>query len=125
MTKKCQTALEMRLGSQLGFLVFRHDIYKSQYRAMFVTNCRTVLEETLNFPAGGKQGRKNKRRKGNTSEQSDGGEPWEGASASQGQTSSAAKEVYHPVRCTQCNTEVGVFDKDEVYHFFNVLASYS
>jgi hypothetical protein len=30
---------------------------------------------------------------------------------------------YHPVRCTVCSTEVGVYDADEVYHFFNVLAS--
>ena len=32
-------------------------------------------------------------------------------------------ELYHPVRCVQCNTEVAVYDKDEVYHFFNVLTS--
>ena len=32
-------------------------------------------------------------------------------------------ELYHPVRCSECNTEVAVFDKDEVFHFFNVLPS--
>jgi len=37
----------------------------------------------------------------------------------------ADDDVYHPVICTVCNSEVGVFDKDEVYHFFNVLASYA
>lgn len=40
-------------------------------------------------------------------------------------TSHSGEEVYHPVRCEQCNTEVGVFDKDEVYHFFNVISSYN
>lgn len=32
-------------------------------------------------------------------------------------------EIYHPVRCKLCNTDVGVVDSDEVYHFFNVLPS--
>lgn len=36
-----------------------------------------------------------------------------------------ADDVYHPVVCSICNSEVGVFDSDEVYHFFNVLASYA
>jgi hypothetical protein len=35
------------------------------------------------------------------------------------------EECFHPVRCSVCNTEVGVYDKDEVYHFFNVLSSYA
>eukprot|EP01111_Echinosteliopsis_oligospora_P014105 TRINITY_DN5236_c0_g1_i3.p1 TRINITY_DN5236_c0_g1~~TRINITY_DN5236_c0_g1_i3.p1 ORF type:complete len:207 (-),score=74.35 TRINITY_DN5236_c0_g1_i3:104-724(-) len=32
-------------------------------------------------------------------------------------------EIYNPVKCTGCGTEVAVYDKDEVYHFFNVFAS--
>lgn len=35
------------------------------------------------------------------------------------------EEIYHPVLCTECSTEVAVMDKDEVFHFFNVLASHS
>ncbi|KNC80342.1 hypothetical protein SARC_07300 [Sphaeroforma arctica JP610] len=31
--------------------------------------------------------------------------------------------VYYPVRCEYCSTEVGVVDPDQVYHFFNVIAS--
>ncbi len=34
------------------------------------------------------------------------------------------EEIYHPVKCTECSTEVAVYDKDEVYHFFNILASH-
>ena len=30
-------------------------------------------------------------------------------------------EMYHPVRCKHCHTDVGIFDTDEVYHFFNVI----
>jgi len=37
----------------------------------------------------------------------------------------AAEDVYHPVVCSVCSSEVGVYDRDEVYHFFNVLASYA
>jgi len=39
--------------------------------------------------------------------------------------SESLDEVYHPVRCSVCNTEVGVYDQDEVYHFFNILSGYS
>ena len=41
------------------------------------------------------------------------------------QTEAQAEEIYHPVMCTECSTEVAVYDKDEVFHFFNVLASHS
>lgn len=33
-------------------------------------------------------------------------------------------ELYHSVSCKICNTKVAVYDKDEVYHFFNVVTSY-
>ncbi|KAK8726152.1 hypothetical protein OTU49_010394 [Cherax quadricarinatus] len=33
-------------------------------------------------------------------------------------------EVFHPVTCKICNTKVAVYDKDEVYHFFNIVTSY-
>lgn len=41
------------------------------------------------------------------------------------QSNQEEEEVYHPVLCTECSTEVAVMDKDEVFHFFNVLASHS
>lgn len=43
----------------------------------------------------------------------------------EGPVETDAEEVYHPVMCTECSTEVAVYDKDEVFHFFNVLASHS
>lgn len=33
-------------------------------------------------------------------------------------------EFYYSVSCKICNTKVAVYDKDEVYHFFNVVTSY-
>ena len=32
-------------------------------------------------------------------------------------------ELFNPVKCTECGTVIAVYDSDEVYHFFNVLAS--
>ena len=84
----------------------RHDTYKQQFRAMFVMNCKVISDETLRYEAKQqkkKSSKKNKELPDNVSlEQS---------------------ELYNPVQCTSCNTEVAVFDKDEVYHFFNVVES--
>ncbi|KAI8909660.1 E2F-associated phosphoprotein-domain-containing protein, partial [Gorgonomyces haynaldii] len=33
----------------------------------------------------------------------------------------AESSVYHPVRCLECECEIGVY-QDEVYHFFHVIA---
>lgn len=79
----------------------RHDIYKNQYRAMFVSNCKVVSDEVLKYP------HKKKRSKKHLEE-----------------AVVSREDAYNPVRCSICNTEVAVYDKDELYHFFNVLASY-
>lgn len=72
---------------------------------MFVLNCLIVREDTLTYkPKPEKRSRKRRRRK-ETEEEPE--EP----------------SLYHPVRCSECNTEVAVYDQDEVFHFFNVLAS--
>lgn len=46
-------------------------------------------------------------------------------SNAEGPVETEEEEIYHPVMCTECSTEVAVYDKDEVFHFFNVLASHS
>jgi hypothetical protein len=49
-------------------------------------------------------------------------------STSQVEPSQALKEydIFRPVTCQICNTEVGVYEeKEELYHFFNVIASHS
>ncbi|CAL1292489.1 unnamed protein product [Larinioides sclopetarius] len=79
----------------------RHDVYKSQYRAMFVNNCTVIESETLRYSTK----KKFKKKKEHSA-------------------SNDENEIFNPVRCTVCNTEVAVYDKDEIYHFFNVLASY-
>ena len=79
----------------------RHDIYKGQYRAMFVSNCKVITDEILKYPIKKKRSKKNLKN-----------------------TDIPNEDVYNPVKCSVCNTEVAVYDADEIYHFFNVLASY-
>ncbi|CAH6837879.1 E2F-associated phosphoprotein [Phodopus roborovskii] len=89
----------------------RHESYKTQYRAMFVMNCSVNREEVLRYknPENRKKKRGAKKMRSNP----------------EGPVETEAEEIYHPVMCTECSTEVAVYDKDEVFHFFNVLASHS
>ncbi|KAL2099065.1 hypothetical protein ACEWY4_005545 [Coilia grayii] len=103
----------------------RHEKYRTQYRAMFVMNCTVNKEEVLRYKA--PQKKQKRHRKKRRHEQSD-TEPE--VVTQPGTTDSRLggmdeDEVYHPVLCTECSTEVAVYDKDEVYHFFNILASHS
>ena len=69
---------------------------------MFIMNCNIVTDERLSYTH--KPDKKSRKRR-------------------KQQPPSQASDLYHPVRCSQCNTEVAVYDNDEIYHFFNVLAS--
>ncbi|CAG2234945.1 E2F-associated phosphoprotein [Mytilus edulis] len=82
-----------------------HDVYENQYRAMFVKNCRVDTSELLKQPL-----QKKKRTKKQKTLDT---------------TNNETEDNFHPVKCTECSTVVGVFDNDEVYHFFNVLASHT
>lgn len=73
---------------------------------MFVMNCKVMADETLRYEAKKKKKKLSKK----TKEQS-------------AEVHLEQSELYNPVRCTSCKTEVAVFDKDEVYHFFNVVES--
>ncbi|KAF1375239.1 hypothetical protein PFLUV_G00237490 [Perca fluviatilis] len=99
----------------------RHEKYRTQYRAMFVMNCAVKKDEVLRYKTQQEvkpKKNKRKRRAGPTPETAMDVTP-DPAPAGMD-----ADEVYHPVQCTECSTEVAVFDKDEVYHFFNILASH-
>ncbi|KAK9663831.1 hypothetical protein RND81_14G001400 [Saponaria officinalis] len=84
----------------------RHEIYLTQYRAMFVVNCE-ITDKTV-VPQGGQKRRKKRK----------------GREAVEAEVSSES-EVVRQVCCSVCSTEVGVIDKDEVYHFYDVLPSES
>lgn len=78
----------------------RHEKYVTQYRAMFVTNCSIRRDQILRQPK--QKPRKSRRR-----------------------VDAEKDVVFYPVCCSVCSTEVGVFDEDEIYHFFDVIPSNS
>ncbi|XP_063675930.1 E2F-associated phosphoprotein-like [Bolinopsis microptera] len=82
----------------------QHDNYDNQFRAMFVFNCLVVSGETLTY----KIKEKKKRRRGKEKQE---------------EVEEGEGELYNPVKCNACQTKVGVYDKEEIYHFFNVLAT--
>ncbi|WOL07217.1 E2F-associated phosphoprotein [Canna indica] len=85
----------------------RHEKYVTQYRAMFVINCKVITDQILRETKPKRAPRRSKDCKhsvaSNEATQSD--------------------EIFRPVCCSVCLTEVGVYDKDEVYHFFDVIPS--
>lgn len=97
----------------------RHDMYKNQYRAMFVMNCKVVKDEILRYEPSQQQKPGKKRKKAQK------GKLVQLTKDSATSADSSLSECYHPVACTECNTEIAVYDGDEVYHFFNVLASHA
>ena len=98
---------------------------------MFVMNCDVDDTERLKFPKQDSDKKGKKRKKGKAANQNTADSSMDNTSPSsvapEGDTDPPGgdTDMYNPVRCTECNTEVGVYDSDEIYHFFNVLASYS
>ncbi|KAF5737942.1 hypothetical protein HS088_TW13G00835 [Tripterygium wilfordii] len=84
----------------------RHEKYLTQYRAVFVRNCKIVRGEVRQISLNQRRGKRKR--------DSGGSEP-----------SSARAETFKKVCCSVCSTEVGVIDEEEVYHFFDVLPSES
>ena len=74
---------------------------------MFVFNCLVETGETLTYKI---KEKKRKRRGRDKKKEEMEEEEGEG-------------ELYNPVKCAVCQTKVGVYDKEEIYHFFNVLAT--
>ncbi|KAA8541481.1 hypothetical protein F0562_025444 [Nyssa sinensis] len=85
----------------------RHEKYVTQYRAVFVMNCK--IKSGQLSKQGSLKRKRGKRRKESGESEAD---PLSG-------------ETLRPVSCSVCSTEVGVIDEEEVYHFFNVLPSES
>uniref|UniRef100_A0A0M3I0Y2 E2F-associated phosphoprotein n=1 Tax=Ascaris lumbricoides TaxID=6252 RepID=A0A0M3I0Y2_ASCLU len=97
----------------------RHQLYRNQYRAMFVENCKIVVEETVFMPESGKKKRKDMKK-------CEAARPKPNTVVSASEASTLRREdLFHPVQCAVCSTAVGVYDVDEVYHFFNVLTGYA
>ncbi|XP_059374531.1 E2F-associated phosphoprotein-like [Carassius carassius] len=105
----------------------RHEKYRTQYRAMFVMNCTVNKEEVLRYKTTNKRKQNWNRKKARQESTSTSTEVEMESNAGLTDARLAGmdeEEMYHPVKCTECSTEVAVYDKDEVYHFFNILASH-
>ncbi|XP_033735220.1 E2F-associated phosphoprotein-like isoform X2 [Pecten maximus] len=118
----------------------RHSSFENQYRAMFVMNCSVDKSELLKYPEQQPKISKKKMKKQKKQGRSLIGagvadaeagtdvaslEAGTSVAGSQEAAEETSKDIFHPVRCTECNTVVAVYDQDDVYHFFNVLASYT
>ncbi|XP_071355130.1 E2F-associated phosphoprotein isoform X2 [Trachinotus anak] len=97
----------------------RHEKYRTQYRAMFVMNCTVKRDEVLRYKTEQQKKQRNRKRRRGQKTETPVNEVPDPTPAGMD-----ADEVYHPVQCSECSTEVAVFDKEEVYHFFNILASH-
>ncbi len=116
-----------RLFLNKFFSIRRHEKYQTQYRAMFVMNCTINKEEALRYKTAykRKQNRCRKKARLETTSTSTEAEMESSAGLTDARLAGMDEEaIYHPVKCTECSTEVAVYDKDEVYHFFNILASH-
>ncbi|XJO77750.1 hypothetical protein BDV3_002291 [Batrachochytrium dendrobatidis] len=108
----------------------QHQDYGHQFRAIFVENCRVIETEILHYPNPtnssskkpvGKNFKKSSPNVLDSSLQVD--THTDRVDEKSASLSRSRKEdIYHPVRCNTCDCEVAVYDHEEVYHFFNVIA---
>ncbi|KAF8099042.1 hypothetical protein N665_0254s0042 [Sinapis alba] len=83
----------------------RHEQYVTQYRAVFVVNCKVDKDRALQHNT--VPSKVGKRRR----------------DSEEKETLSAQSERVNSVVCSTCSTEIGVLDTEEIYHFFNVIPS--
>lgn len=115
----------------LRYFVFdRHELYHTQYRAMFTLNTVVNYGETLQFKRKQPSNLKNKRKRKHGAKAQPITEPtdYNNLVAVDPESNSAEMseaDLYHPVNCSNCKTRIAVYDSEEIYHFYNVISSYS
>lgn len=97
----------------------QHVCYANQYRAMFVLNCLIMKEQILKYKNKPKSKRKSKTKQTTNETELVQTEQFEDVSVK------STYDEYNAVQCASCNTEVAVYDKEEIFHFYNVLPSQS
>lgn len=108
----------------------QHEVYKTQYRSMFVMNCTVDAGNPLQEEARSSQ-EGNKEQKEQKEKEDEQEEEMEGKTRKDSRKNARNKkkkkkdtQVYLNVRCSICQTQVAMYDEEQVYHFFNVLASH-
>lgn len=96
----------------------RHATFTNQYRASKALNCRVKKDEILTYTTEGKVPASlpfQKRQNLVSSSKS--------LTTGQHIARLLREDEFYPVACSDCGTMVGVFDRDQQYHFFNALPS--
>ena len=89
---------------------------------MFVMNCHVDTASALKFPLSKREQKKQAHlKKKQQQHQAKKQEPQSPVNP----VVEDDDEVFNAVKCVQCSTQVAVYDSDEIYHFYNVLASQS
>lgn len=126
----------------MNFICRRHELVKSQYRAMFVTSaCETDASSTLHCPLEAGDATRRGRKRGARDDgvraellrrlnaADSGPSPSSASASSQAAPPACAgeRDLFNPVKCSRCGTRVGVREcsGDRLYHFVNVLASHT
>lgn len=102
----------------------RHELYVNQYRAMFVRNCTIVESERLRYEQVNRKRKRNANRSRRVHEQDRTGRG-PGMIRIDPKDVGAEEEILKPVRCAECGAQVAVLDSDEVYHFFDIIPTFS
>ncbi len=120
----------------------QHEHHQNQYRSMFVRNCKILKEKEFRYKKRSATKSKKKTKHSKTQEQdldpkkSKQEQQTEQKMNTEGEISDFEyidriyvedewqyeSEIYAPVVCSFCSTEIGVFE-DDVYHFFNCVPS--
>lgn len=91
---------------------------------MFVFNCKLNLDEHLKYPKNETNKKKFKKYKKRQAAEQEKEAIIDVDSAMM--SPPEEYDEYRPVSCSECNSHVGVYDeKEEIYYFFNVLASHT
>lgn len=113
----------------LSYHTQRHELYSSQYRAIFVENCKINRSERLiytdkeNSKSHSKS--KNKRISDKQKQRSNSTDVELDVKNDDmlEKSTTIKEEIYYPVECEICGIKVAVVDEEEVFHFFNVISS--
>jgi hypothetical protein len=107
--------------SYILFFLHRHETNRNQYRAMFVFNCTIDENRTAPVPKSNSQ-KSSKQKKNNSNKRF---KTDESTSLNNEEEQESNDDILRPVLCSECGTELGVYEpKEELYHFANVLASH-
>mmetsp|Transcript_32239 Transcript_32239/g.70337 ORF Transcript_32239/g.70337 Transcript_32239/m.70337 type:complete len:202 (-) Transcript_32239:279-884(-) len=105
----------------------RHAVHSHQYRTMFVQPGSVRVDRTqhVRMPPPPPPQKMNKQRTARNKKNAPASEAATSGTEPMAmeQPSAEAAEAYHPVQCAACETEVGLFDSKDVYHFFHVFPS--